>query len=71
MNTKKKPGQGTPSTNRKSDKEELGRTIKRKVISRAKDEESLEEIKEYVYNDKTYIDSLIDTGIINLHDDHE
>ena len=49
MSMKKKPG--TTFTQRKSDAEELGKAIKRRVINRAKDEESLEEIKEYVYAD--------------------
>lgn len=50
MNTKKKRGPDFPSQ-KKSEAEELGKRIKRKVINRAKDEESLEEIKEWVYNE--------------------
>ena len=53
MNTKKKRGQGFEFTQKKSEAEELGKRIKRKVINRAKDEESLEEIKEWVYDENS------------------
>jgi hypothetical protein len=33
---------------------ERGKAIKRKALNRAKDRESLESIKEYVYDDRNY-----------------
>ena len=59
----------TKSYKKKSDAEELGKAIKRKVINRTSDEESLEEIAEYVYNDQQYVNSLIRTRTINLYED--
>lgn len=39
-----------PTKNKKGFLEDKGRTIKRKVLNKTKDDESLEEIKEYVYD---------------------
>ena len=71
MNTKKKHGPGSASLTKRSEKEELGKAIKRKVINRAKDEESLEEIKEYTFDEDPLTDALVSTGLMDRYDDYE
>lgn len=48
---------------------ELGRHKKRVVINKAKDEESLEEIKEYVYAQDTLAEEIIKHNLHNIYDD--
>ncbi len=55
--TKKKRGEVSPSMKKSDmprDLAERGKALKRKALNRAKDRESLESIKEYVYEDRTY-----------------
>jgi hypothetical protein len=54
MGKTKKKTHGGAIPLKKSDLLERGRAIKRKALNRAKDRESLESIKEYVYDDKNH-----------------
>lgn len=51
--------------------EERGRAMKRRALNRAKNKESEEEIKEYIYDDKSYEYMMIKTGLIDRYDDYE
>lgn len=45
--------------------------MKRRALNRAKNKESEEEIKEYIYDDKSYEYMMIKTGLIDRYDDYE
>jgi hypothetical protein len=74
MKTKKKqkPGLDIPLLRKSKEGEqaERGRARKREALNKARNSESLESIKEYVFSDGSYSDALIRTGLIDRYEDY-